>query len=128
MYRLFTTLAAAWSRLSQWPQQGLIWLVRAYRLLLKPWLGNACCFEPTCSAYSLRALQRHGALKGSVLTAGRILRCQPWCHGGHDPVPEQFSLPGAGLFSRLGLTGGDVDGTNRSRHRGDDTHKTRNLP
>jgi uncharacterized protein len=106
----------------------LVLLVRAYRLLLKPWLGNACRFEPTCSAYSLAALQRHGALKGSVLTAGRILRCQPWCNGGHDPVPDQFSLPGAGLFSRLGLNGGDESGTGCNHHAGDDLSKTRNLP
>lgn len=80
-----------------WPQRGLMILVRGYRLLLKPWLGNACRFEPTCSAYTLEALQRHGALAGSVLGGWRILRCQPWCNGGHDPVPE--NLPG--LFSRL---------------------------
>ena len=123
-----TTLAAAWSALSQWPQQVLLLLVRAYRLLLKPWLGNACRFEPTCSAYGLVALQSHGALKGSVLTAGRILRCQPWCDGGHDPVPDRFSVPGAGLFSRLGLTGDDVGGADRNHHCGDDTPKTRNLP
>jgi putative membrane protein insertion efficiency factor len=77
-------------------------LVHAYRLLLKPWLGNACRFEPTCSAYALQALQRHGALKGSALTGGRLLRCHPWCHGGCDPVPENFApLRGAaGLFTR----------------------------
>ena len=46
-------------------------LVRGYRLLLKPWLGNACRFEPTCSAYALEALQRHGALAGSYLAGGR---------------------------------------------------------
>ena len=67
----------------------LIALVRAYRLLLSPWLGNACRFEPTCSAYALEALDRHGAAAGSALTIGRIARCQPWCRGGHDPVPAQ---------------------------------------
>ncbi len=86
------------------PQQGLIALVRAYRLLLKPWIGNACRFEPTCSAYALTALQRHGALRGSTLITARLLRCHPWCAGGCDPVPEEFSMPGAGLFSRLGIT------------------------
>jgi putative membrane protein insertion efficiency factor len=70
--------------------------VSAYRLLLKPWLGNACRFEPTCSAYSLQALHRHGALGGTALTAWRIARCQPWCNGGCDPVPERLNL-----FSRL---------------------------
>lgn len=66
----------------------LIALVKAYRLLLSPWLGSACRFTPTCSAYSLDALQRHGAAAGSYLTLARIARCHPWCAGGHDPVPD----------------------------------------
>jgi len=67
----------------------LIALVKGYRLLLSPWLGSACRFEPTCSVYALGALERHGALRGSALTAWRLMRCHPWCAGGHDPVPEQ---------------------------------------
>ena len=89
--------------LRQLPRQALIALVRAYRLLLKPWLGNACRFEPTCSAYTIEALQRHGALRGSALGGWRLLRCQPWCDGGCDPVPARFPDPAAGLFTRLGL-------------------------
>ena len=69
------------------PQQTLIGLVKAYRLLLSPWLGSACRFEPTCSAYSLQALDLHGAIAGTTLTLYRLARCQPWCQGGHDPVP-----------------------------------------
>ncbi len=65
----------------------LMGLVRAYRLLLSPSLGGACRFEPTCSAYSLQALEQHGAAAGSYLTLRRLARCQPWCAGGHDPVP-----------------------------------------
>ena len=65
----------------------LIGLVRGYRLLLSPWLGSACRFTPTCSAYSLQALEQHGAAAGSYLTFARIARCHPWCAGGHDPVP-----------------------------------------
>ena len=65
----------------------LIALVKGYRLLLSPWLGSSCRFTPTCSAYSLQALQQHGAGAGSYLTLRRIARCQPWCQGGHDPVP-----------------------------------------
>jgi putative membrane protein insertion efficiency factor len=61
--------------------------VKGYRLLLSPWLGSQCRFEPTCSAYSLEALQSHGALRGSYLTLRRVGRCQPWCAGGCDPVP-----------------------------------------
>ena len=70
------------------PRRFLIALVRAYRLLLSPWLGSSCRFEPTCSAYALQALQRHGALAGTGLTLARIARCHPWCAGGHDPVPD----------------------------------------
>lgn len=80
-----------------WPARALMAAVRGYRLLLSPWLGNACRFEPTCSRYSLQALEKHGALAGSYLTVHRILRCQPWCDGGHDPVPDNPPR----LFSRL---------------------------
>ncbi len=69
-------------------QRLLVGGVRAYRLLLSPWLGSACRFEPTCSAYALEALQAHGAAAGSYLTGRRLLRCHPWCAGGLDPVPE----------------------------------------
>jgi len=72
------------------PRRLLIALVRAYRLLLSPWLGNACRFEPTCSVYALQALEHHGALGGSYLAARRILRCNPWCAGGCDPVPTHL--------------------------------------
>lgn len=67
----------------------LIGLVRGYRLLLSPWLGSSCRFEPTCSAYSLQALEAHGAAAGSYLTLARLARCHPWCAGGHDPVPAE---------------------------------------
>lgn len=67
----------------------LIGLVKGYRLLLSPWLGSSCRFEPTCSAYSLQALQTHGAAAGSYLTLARLARCHPWCAGGHDPVPTE---------------------------------------
>lgn len=67
----------------------LILLVKVYRLLLRQWLGMSCRFEPTCSAYSIQALERHGAWGGSYLTLARIGRCHPWCDGGHDPVPER---------------------------------------
>lgn len=80
------------------PQNLLITLVRGYRLLLSPWLGSACRFEPSCSAYSLQALQQHGAVGGSYLTLRRLGRCQPWCEGGHDPVPPGHC---ASFFSRL---------------------------
>jgi uncharacterized protein len=68
-------------------QAALMAAVRAYRFFLSPWLRSACRFEPTCSAYALDALGRHGAAAGVVLTLGRIGRCHPWCEGGLDPVP-----------------------------------------
>ena len=68
-------------------QAALIGAVRGYRFFLSPWLGSACRFEPTCSAYALEALDRHGAAAGLALTVGRIGRCHPWCAGGLDPVP-----------------------------------------
>ena len=71
----------------------LIGLVKGYRLLLSPSLGSACRFTPTCSAYSLQALQQHGAAGGSYLTLARIGRCHPWCQGGLDPVPQQVQPP-----------------------------------
>ena len=67
--------------------------VRAYRLLLSPWVGHACRFQPTCSAYALEALERHGALRGGWLTLRRIGRCHPWGGWGHDPVPPRKTRP-----------------------------------
>ena len=65
----------------------LIALIRAYQYLLSPWWGRQCRFMPTCSAYALEALERHGALRGSWLAMRRVLRCHPWHPGGFDPVP-----------------------------------------
>jgi putative membrane protein insertion efficiency factor len=62
--------------------------VRAYRLVLSPWVGTSCRYQPTCSAYSLEALEKHGAIKGSYLTIRRILRCHPWGGSGIDNVPD----------------------------------------
>ena len=75
----------------------LIGLVKGYRLLLSPWLGSACRFTPTCSAYALQALQDHGALLGSYFTVARLARCHPGCAGGFDEVPAHPPR----LFTRL---------------------------
>jgi len=82
-------------------QRALIALVRAYRLLLSPWLGSSCRFEPTCSAYALQALQLHGAARGSYLTLRRLGRCHPWCDGGHDPVPPATTSAAPALLTHL---------------------------
>jgi len=63
-------------------------LVRGYRLILSPWIGHGCRFQPTCSAYALEALQKHGGLKGGWLAARRIGRCHPWGGSGIDNVPD----------------------------------------
>jgi uncharacterized protein len=77
----------------------LVAVVKGYRLLLSPWLGSSCRFTPTCSAYSLEALERHGAAGGTYLTLARLVRCHPWCDGGHDPVPNELQKPR--LLTRL---------------------------
>jgi hypothetical protein len=62
-------------------------LIRVYQLLLSPFLGNHCRFTPSCSQYAAEAIAGHGALAGTWLAIKRIARCQPFCEGGHDPVP-----------------------------------------
>ena len=68
----------------------LIGAIRLYRKTLSPFIGQQCRFEPTCSHYGEEAIEKHGALRGSILTVWRILRCGPWSKGGYDPVPETF--------------------------------------
>ena len=65
----------------------LMALVRGYQLLLSPLLPPSCRYFPSCSAYALEALDRHGAIRGSWLAAKRIGRCHPFRPGGYDPVP-----------------------------------------
>ena len=67
----------------------LIGLIRLYQRLLSPLLGPRCRFHPTCSAYAVQALERHGVVRGSFLAARRIVRCHPLNEGGLDPVPEK---------------------------------------
>lgn len=62
-------------------------LIRGYRRWISPMLGPHCRFTPSCSQYALEAIERYGAIKGSWLAIKRLLRCQPLCKGGHDPVP-----------------------------------------
>ena len=69
----------------------LVYLIRAYRLLLSPVLGNNCRFYPSCSCYAEDAISRHGLLAGSWLAIRRIARCHPWHEGGCDPVPEKIT-------------------------------------
>jgi len=66
---------------------GLIALVNVYRIALSPWLAPACRFEPSCSAYAIEAIERHGAARGAWLALRRLLRCHPLHRAGFDPVP-----------------------------------------
>ena len=65
----------------------LVLLVRFYQVCISPLKPPCCRFTPTCSAYALQALRKHGPFKGTYLTVRRILRCHPWGGHGYDPVP-----------------------------------------
>ncbi len=67
----------------------LLWAIRFYRTNISPRKKPSCKFIPTCSQYGLEAVERFGAVKGGALTVWRILRCNPWSHGGYDPVPQK---------------------------------------
>ena len=69
--------------------------LRAYKRLVSPFMPPACRFHPSCSEYAAEAVEVHGALEGSVLAAGRLLRCNPWSAGGFDPVPTATATAGA---------------------------------
>lgn len=69
----------------------LISLLRGYKRWLSPLLGNRCRFHPSCSSYSMTAIERHGVIRGVLMTTTRLLRCQPLCEGGMDPVPDAFT-------------------------------------
>ncbi len=68
----------------------LIAIIKFYKYFISPLLGSNCRFYPSCSSYSLEALQNHGAIIGSYLTLKRLLKCHPFHQGGIDPVPEKF--------------------------------------
>lgn len=67
-------------------KQIVIFVVRAYRLLLSPYLPPSCRYQPTCSQYAEEALDKYGALKGGVIALKRISRCHPWGGSGYDPL------------------------------------------
>ena len=68
-----------------------IWLIRIYQKHISPRKTPCCRFTPTCSAYAIEAIKIHGAFKGLCLAFYRILRCNPLCKGGYDPVPPKKS-------------------------------------
>ncbi len=66
----------------------LVAIIRVYQRFISPALGPRCRYHPSCSEYAAQALGRHGILRGSLLASWRVLRCNPWSHGGFDPVPH----------------------------------------
>jgi uncharacterized protein len=72
----------------------LVLLVRLYQVTLAGLLGGRCRFEPSCSRYAVEAIRAHGPLRGGAMAAWRILRCQPLCRGGFDPVPDSDGRSG----------------------------------
>jgi uncharacterized protein len=83
-------------------------LLRGYKLAISPLFLPACRYTPTCSDYALEAVDRYGAVRGSVMAAGRLLRCHPFVHGGYDPVPlplHEAPICGA-MLRRTGGGGG----------------------
>ena len=67
----------------------MIWLIRLYRKFISPIKPPCCRFTPTCSSYAIEAFMKRGFFVGFILTVWRILRCNPFCKGGYDPVPEK---------------------------------------
>lgn len=71
---------------SNLPKSLLIGLVKGYKYLISPLLPPSCRFYPTCSTYTIEAIEKYGAMRGTLLGLARILRCHPFCRGGYDPV------------------------------------------
>ena len=63
--------------------------IRVYQRFISPGIASRCKYEPSCSRYAVQAIERYGILRGLVLAAWRVLRCNPWSHGGYDPVEHQ---------------------------------------
>lgn len=91
------------------PARLVLAAVRAYQRWISPLRPPVCRFTPSCSAYAVEAIERHGALRGGWLAARRLLRCGPWHSGGHDPVPAAVGHRGGAA------TIGPGDGTSSTR-------------
>lgn len=73
-------------------KRALLAMIRAYQRRISPAFPRRCRYEPSCSSYAVESIDRFGVLRGSLLAAWRLLRCNPFSHGGFDPVPERFTL------------------------------------
>ncbi|TDE12610.1 membrane protein insertion efficiency factor YidD [Jiangella asiatica] len=90
----------------------LVALLKGYRLIISPLYGQTCRYYPSCSAYALTAVERHGALRGGWLAARRLGRCHPWCAGGVDLVPSRETYR---WWGRAEGTDGETPGAGDSR-------------
>lgn len=66
----------------------IVCLIKFYQIVFSPWIGSVCRFSPSCSCYAQEALKEHGLIHGVLLIVCRLIRCQPFCCGGYDPVPQ----------------------------------------
>ena len=73
----------------RWPREAVVAPIRAYRAEISPGLGQRCKYYPSCSEYAIQAVREYGILRGLILAAWRLLRCNPLSHGGMDPVSAQ---------------------------------------
>ena len=103
----------------------LIGLLKVYRLVISPLYGNVCRYYPSCSAYALRAVEVHGAVKGSYLAGRRLLRCHPWTAGGYDPVP---GTPEFADEARLQAASTMATATGRGEHQDQGHHDLPESP
>ena len=106
----------------------LIGLLKAYRFLISPLYGNVCRYYPSCSAYALRAVEVHGAVKGVWLAARRLMRCHPWAPGGYDPVPgtPEFDEEMRDIAARSGTM--EQFAHNHGREAGAEAHRRSDRP
>ena len=70
----------------------LQFFIKLYRKFISPILPQSCRFTPSCSEYAIEAIDKFGAIRGTILATYRILRCNPFCRGGYDPVPDKFTF------------------------------------
>ncbi len=88
------------------PRNACVAILRGYRAVISPLYGDVCRYYPSCSAYTLQAIQKFGVIRGSVLGLWRIIRCHPWAKGGVDDVPEphvhRYELNRFGFVVSLG--------------------------
>lgn len=86
-YATHQATGSIWRNILKLPNYPFILLITLYRTVFSPWLPRVCRFEPTCSSYGLQAFRKYNIFKALGLTTWRILRCNPFCKGGSDPLP-----------------------------------------